>query len=91
MPDEPTSMQAQSDLGEAQDSVHKARRAVAQALSNTTATSLEQASNALQKAQHAVAACADSPMGPVVREVQEELASVETDFRQAQQNTHGGI
>lgn len=87
MPDEPTSMQAQSNLGEAQDSVHKARRAVAEALSNTTTTSLEQASHAVQKAQHAVAQCVDSPMGPAVREVQEELSAVEADFRRAEQNT----
>lgn len=88
MPDEPTSMQAQSNLGEAQDSVHKARRAVSQALSNTTPTMLGQAANALLKAKNAVAVCVDSPMQREVDEIKAELASVEADFTQAQQNHH---
>ncbi|QSO52294.1 hypothetical protein JZ785_26795 [Alicyclobacillus curvatus] len=83
MPDEPTSMQAQSNLGEAQDSVHKARRAVHQALSNTTETALFEAGNALVKAQNAVAALTDSPMQPAVNQIRGELASVEDQFNQA--------
>ncbi|QSO46389.1 hypothetical protein [Alicyclobacillus mengziensis] len=91
MPDEPTSMQAQSNLGEAQDSVHKARRAVHQALSNTTETAVLQAENALLKAQNAVSAIADRRMQPAVEEIRNELASVQDQFNQVrfQRPTNG--
>lgn len=90
MPDEPTSMQAQSNLGEAQDSVHKARRAVHQALSDTTDTAVLQAENALLKAQNAVSAIADRRMQPV-DEIRDELAGVQDQFNQVrlQRPTNG--
>lgn len=86
MPDEPTSMQDQSPLSEAQDSVHKARRAALQALSHTSNQMLEQASHAISKARNALTQIDDEDNPVACNEVRQELSSVEGDYQSALRN-----
>lgn len=86
MPDEPTSKQEQSPLSEAQDSVHKARRAVAQALSHTAQQPLEQAQNAIEKARKAVHQMGNPTDTRASQEVRTELSNLEVEWIHAQRN-----
>ncbi|MDQ0189210.1 hypothetical protein JI721_11735 [Alicyclobacillus cycloheptanicus] len=85
MPNRSSSMQDQSPLSEAQDSVTKARHAVSQAQSHPSDQMVTQARNALDKAERAVAQAAQQDENSIaVDTVEDDLRDVSSDFQSAQ-------
>lgn len=80
-----SSMQSQSPLADAQDSVNTARRAVDEALSHPSSTSMEQADNALAKAWRSVRAAEGNDNRLAVEDAKEQLNGAQMDLDKTKQ------
>lgn len=87
MTHEPTSLQKQSPLSEAQDAVEKARHAAAQAQSRPTPTMLHQAEQALAKAERAVAQAAGDDNKAALAQLAHDFEGVEQRVEAARRAT----
>jgi hypothetical protein len=83
MANEPTSLQKQSPLSEAQDAVEKARHAVAQAQSHPSDTLLGQAERALQKAERALTQADGNDNHMALRQLRDDMDAIEARMEQA--------
>lgn len=78
--DEDTSLQEQSPLSQAQQSVETADHAVTQAMSHPTYTMIEQAEHALERAENAVGQAANSHNHIAFEETKESLDQAKADL-----------
>jgi hypothetical protein len=77
MSKEPTSLQNQSPLSQAQDSVTKATNAVNQAQSHPSGTTIQQAENAMDKALKAVAQAQQTDNQKALQETELQLNEIQ--------------
>ncbi len=82
MPDHRSSLQAQSPLADAQNSVEKAGRAANQASANPSRETFMQAENALSHATRAVSQ-ADDENGQALQQVDQQLSDVNAKLEHA--------
>lgn len=82
MTDEPRSIQMQTPLADAQDSVEKTENAVKQAQSHPSERMIDQAQRSLDHAQQAVSSALQDENGDAVAQVQDRLTNAETQLRQ---------
>ena len=82
MTDEPRSIQTQTPLADAQDSVEKTENAVKQAQSHPSERMIDQAQHSMNHAQQAVSSALQDENGDAVAQVQDRLTNAGTRLRQ---------
>lgn len=82
MTDEPRSIQAQTPLADAQDSVEKTENAVKQAQSHPSEMMIDQAQRSMNHAQQAVSSALQDENEDAVAQVQGRLTNAKARLRQ---------